>query len=915
MRLRNAIAALVYGVSLSVNSMAEALYSLDIPAGELTSALNLLARQTHVEFIYSPDELEGVETRGVHGDVSAETALEKLLEGTDLVIKVHPGGAILITRGQARFSTSKTSQTPDNRAASDGPPEVTEVVVIGARRPEPSSQVAGVSGLRAMDSAAPVLIIGPDALTNVGQVDLIQGLLQSVPWLNYATLNGDTANLLSYARLRGLSPNDTLVLVDGKRRHGTADLVVDGGPFQGAAGADLSLIPLLAIDHVEVLTDDAAAQYGTDAIAGVINIILKHNDRGGLVTATGGQYFDHQGNTADASINIGLAPVPNSFLNLTAEFKVHGHSNVTGPNPLVYNHDGFDNVALYPNVIKVPGYPYTQEGLGDPLYRMALLAYNGGFEFASGVQFYSFGTFGYRYAAAYEDYRPPNKIPAIWPLGFNPIEALYECDFAVTAGMRGTVLGGWKFDLSSTYGSDNDSIHVDDSANLSLYKNTGYTPTNFYAGAFIATQWTTTLDLNRNFDVGLSSPLNVAFGVESRHESYATKAGDPASRYEEGSQSYSGFTLTDAGQHTRSNESVYVDLALSPAQRLQFDAAGRIEHYSDFGDAGVGKLTARYDFTPEIAVRGTISNGFRAPTLAEEHYSATNITPFAGFVQLAPNSPGAGLIGIAGLKPESSMNYRLGLVAHPLPDLTATLDAYQINIKNRIVGSGNIFGSGNPEGPDSPAAVAAIQANGNVLDPTVTQTGVNVFNNGADTRTRGLDLVVTRADNLGTWGRIDWSFSGSYDSTVVTNVLTPPVQIQPQALLNRAALSFLSTASPKYRIIAGARWEKGKWSLNLKESIYGRLSEEIEGDDGRFYRVRVNATPITNIMLSYAPINNVKLSVGADNIFNTFPNRMNPALVKTYLAANDDAGTVIYPKFSPYGFNGGYYYGRVTMAF
>jgi iron complex outermembrane receptor protein len=188
-----------------------------------------------------------------------------------------------------------------------------------------------------------------------------------------------TLNLMSYARLRGLSPNDTLVLIDGKRRHGTADLVVDRGPFQGAAGADLSLIPLAAIDHVEVLTDGAAAQYGTDAIAGVINIILKHNSQGGLLTATGGQYFDHQGNTADASVNFGLAPIPNSFLSVTAEVKVHGHSDLIGPDPSIINHDGYDNLALFPNVVKYPGYPDVQGGDGDPLYRMVLLTYNSGF--------------------------------------------------------------------------------------------------------------------------------------------------------------------------------------------------------------------------------------------------------------------------------------------------------------------------------------------------------------------------------------------------------------------------------------------------------------------------------------------------------------------------------------------------------
>jgi iron complex outermembrane receptor protein len=911
MRLRNAITALLYGVSLSSNSVAQAQYSLDIPAGELTSALDSLARETHAEFIYSPDELRGAQTRGVQGNVSAETALRKLLEGTDFVVKTHPDGAMLITRAAESSSKPKTSSA---RGAANG---LAEIIVLGARHPEPEALAGATSaaGVTPADTAAPVQIVGADALTKVGQLDLIQGLLQTVPSLNYSTLAGDTASWLSYGRLRGLSPNNTLVLLGGKRRHGTADLVVDGGPFQGAAGADLNLIPLLAIDHVEVLTDDASAQYGTDAIAGVINIVLKRDYQGGSVSATGGQYFSHQGKTGDVSVNIGLAPIPNSFLNLTAEIKFHDHTKVIGPDPRVYNHDGYDNLALYPNVVTVPGYPYMEGGQGDPRYRLALLTYNGGFRLDRGTQFYSVGTFGYRYAAAYQNYRLPNKIPAIWPLGFSPVEALDEYDFEITAGIKGRIFSGWNFDLSSTYGSDHESVHVDHSANVSLYTDTGFTPTNFYAGAFKATQWTTNLDLNRNFGVGMSGPLNVAFGLEAVHGSYQIEAGDPASRYKEGPQAYAGFTLTDAGYHTRSKVAFYGDLALSPVRGLHFDAAARFAHHSDFGDAHAGKLTARFDFTPRIAIRGTISNGFRAPTLAEEHYSATNIQPTAAFVQLAPNSPGAGLIGIEGLKPETSTNYSLGLVLHTLPDLTATLDAYQIDIHNRIIGSGNIFGSGNPEGPNSPAVVEAIKANGNILDPTVSQAGVNVFNNGADTRTRGVDLVASHAKSLGNWGRIDWSLSGCYNSTTVTRVLPPPLQIQPQALLNQTALSYLSTSSPNYRIIVGVLWERNKWSLSLKELIYGQSSYQLEGDDGRFYSVRINATPITNMSLSYASNDSVKVTIGADNLFNTFPNQVNPKLIRTYLIANDGTGAYTYPQFVPYGFSGGFYYGRVTMAF
>jgi iron complex outermembrane receptor protein len=798
-------------------------------------------------------------------------------------------------------------QTPTGNSVSSNGAESTtlgEVIVTGTR----------VQGLKAEDSLAPVQIIGSDALNKVGEFDLSEGLLQTVPSFNFGAgaSNGDLGALFSYARLRGLSPNDTLVLIDGKRRHGTANMVVDGGQYQGATGADLSLIPLAAIDHVEVLTDGAAAQYGTDAIAGVINIILKHDDHGGLLTATGGQYYSHEGNTGDATVNFGLAPIENSFLNITAEVKIHGHSDTIGPDPLIINHDGYDNVGQFPQVVNVPGYPYVQGGAGDPLYRLALLTYNSGFNLNDALELYSFGTFGYRNAQAYQNYRPPNVIPQVWPNGFNPIEAIVEYDFAETGGVKGKV-AGWNYDLSLTYGSDNDQVNVDTSANPDLYQTYGFTPTDFHVGGFVATQLTTNLDLSHEFDVGLAAPLNLAFGAEARHETYEVEVGDPASRFEGGSASYPGFTLTDQGEHTRSNEAGYVDVALTPIENLKLDGAGRFEHYSDFGDTTTGKLTARYDFSPEIALRGTVSNGFRAPTLAEEHYSATNVGPGIAFVQLPPNSVGASLIGVDGLKPEKSTNYSLGLVLHPLPNMTATIDAYQISIKDRIVGSGNVFGAGDPTGVNSPNVIAAIEANGDVVNPNNFFTGINVFNNGVDTRTRGVDFVLTRPDDFGDFGRVDWSLSGSYDSTVVTQVLAPPAQIAPQALLNETALSFLSTASPNYRIIVGALWQKSQWSLNLKELIYGQSSEEILGDDGKYYSVKAYAQPITNISLSYAPIPHVKLTIGADNAFNVFPKQINPALLKTYYAANDGAGAYSYPYFTPYGTNGGYYYGRVTV--
>ncbi|MDB5741510.1 MAG: TonB-dependent receptor, partial [Alphaproteobacteria bacterium] len=242
--------------------------------------------------------------------------------------------------------------------------------------------------------------------------------------------------------------------------------------------------------------------------------------------------------------------------------------------------------------------------------------------------------------------------------------------------------------------------------------------------------------------------------------------GDAASIYKSGGSSYPGFLPTDAGAHSRKNYAVYLDLAASPIQDLTVDIAGRFEHYTDFGDAQVGKITARYDITPAFAVRGTISTGFRAPTLQEEFYSATNVGPTTAFVQLPPNSAAARILGVAPLSPEASTNYSAGIVTHPFDNFSLTVDAYSISLRNRISGTGSLYGSGGT--PISPTVPLAIAAHGNVLDPTVTFTGVTLFLNGMSTLTQGVDVSANYLSDLGTAGTINWTLVGIYNDTSIS---------------------------------------------------------------------------------------------------------------------------------------------------
>ncbi|OYU71278.1 MAG: TonB-dependent receptor [Alphaproteobacteria bacterium PA2] len=821
------------------------------------------------------------------------------------------GGASL-----AGFMLLAGQALADDAAAPAG--TVDEVIVTGTRQ----------TGLKVEDSPAPVQVVGITALQQSGQTDLRIGLANVVPSFTAQAFGGDTANLTLSARLRGLSPNHALVLVNGKRRHTTANLAVLGGAFQGGASADLNFIPMASIDHIEVLLEGAAAQYGTDAIAGVINIIQKKGTSGGEIAVGGGQYFDEGGLTGDFSANIGIEPIENAYLNVTFQSKYHDFSFRGDVDPRVlntpYNTTSSNRLGNYPALANAPGYPYMNRISGDAEYRLNTVAINAGYKVSDNLEIYSFGTYGHKMGQAYENYRVPSRVVGKngvrpRPLGFSPKESIIEDDYAFTVGTSG-VAGGWNFDVATTYGKDVESVNVLDSLNASLYVDTstatsnGFSPTDFHAGDFIASQWSTTVDLSKEYDVGMAGPLTVAYGAEYRKDTYEIKPGDAGSTYKEGSQSYPGFLATDAGKHERTNYAVYANLAGNPVEGLLLDAALRFEDFSDFGNTTVAKLTGRYDFNDMLAVRATASTGFRAPTLAESFYSATNVSPTSAFVQLPPNSAAAKLVGVNGLKPEKSTNLSLGFVAHPVGGLTATLDIYQIKIEDRIVGSGSLFGSGGAI--NSPSVTAAIKANGNILDSTVTQTGINIFTNGLDTRTRGADFVLTYSTALETYGRIDWTATANFTDTKVTKIAASPTQLAAGvSLFDQSALAFLETAAPKYKFTGGAVWNWSGLTVSLKESLFGKSSSLGSLDGKDYYKTEIKPTLITDLDVSYKVIPSVKVTIGANNLFNKYPNKVNATLRAKYFETNQNAYVTQYPTISPFGINGGYYYGRIIYTF
>jgi iron complex outermembrane recepter protein len=818
-----------------------------------------------------------------------------------------------------------------------------EIIVTGTR----------VSGITVGESATPIKVLGEQELARVGQPNLNQVLTQLVPSFTAQAFGGDTANLTLSARLRGLSPNHTLVLINGKRRHGTANLAVLGGPYQGAATADLDLISPSSIKRIEVLEDGAAAQYGSDAIAGVINIILKDDSEGGDGYATAGKQYKTGGDTYAATLHLATKVGDAGFINMTVFHRFHDFTQVGGLDRRVTDTSGAlrttlsaAQAALYKTI---PGFPYVNRINGDAKSNLTNVQFNAGYDYGD-VEVYAFGSYSKRIASAYENLRVPDRIlgSAVlgvggtlgaagtlipFPNGFNPREGIREDDYSFTGGVKGT-LGIFNYDLSTTYGEDKNLIYTLDSANRSLFIDTHFTPRDFYDGLFKATEFTANADFSTEFEIGMAKPLNVAFGAEYRRNTYTIGSGDPGSIYKEGGQSYPGFRPSDAGFNTRNNKSLYLDIAAVPVEGLKLDGAVRYESYSDFGDNVIFKGTGRYDFSDAFALRGTVSTGFRAPTLAESYYSATNVSPTSAFVQLPANSAAAKILGFQNLKPEKSTNFSLGVVIRPTPKLTVTIDAYQVKIRNRILGTGTLYSSGGGNiviggvtySANFPIVQTAIIANGNVLDPTVTQTGVNIFTNGADSRTRGIEGTLSYVSDVGP-GKIVWTLTGNYNETKANNIQLAPTVLTPKTaggvsaptpipVFDPFTISNLESASPKYKIIGSAFLDFDRLTATLRGTLFGKTSRLNSPDGGTYYLEEIGTAFITDVELNYKLTDEVQLSIGANNLFNKRPPSVQLVPGTTTFQLVNGGNVLDAPlNFSPYGINGGYYYGRVNFKF
>lgn len=762
--------------------------------------------------------------------------------------------------------------TPDAPAA-----QLQSVVVTGTRS----------LNRRTLDSESPVDVIGSKELLSTGSGELATVLSRLLPSMNFPRPSGaDASDAVRPAQLRGLSPDQTLVLVNGKRRHASSVVNVNGTLGRGSAPVDLNAIPLAAIDRIEVLRDGASAQYGSDAIAGVVNIILKKGAEGGEAEVTYGQYDKGDGEQATVRGSAGFRLGNDGWLRVAVEAADRNATNRAFPDP---------------RASAGPRQGTVTQRYGDPDSRPRTLFVNSQVRINDDIDWYAFAGHGERktssaatFRTAYTDNSRTTLRTPLYPEGFQPLLDSTSVDSSVVTGLRGE-LAGWRWDASLNYGRNRFSLDVDNTVNYSLGASS---PTSFYAGKLTSTQELANLDVARDIPVSfMSGPLTVAVGLEARHESYEIGAGEANSYVGSGAQGYAGFRPENAGKNGRNNKSLYLNLEGDITKALSGSLALRHERYSDFGNTTSAKASARYAFTPGFALRGTASSGFRAPSLAQSFYTitTTNTLLVNGVSALVETgtfpvaSPAATALGAQPLKAEKARNLSIGAQWQPSRNWTTTVDLYRIDIDDRIVFSSNL------QLANAPALRNELAARGVYVG------AARYFTNAVDTRTEGVDVVSTYRLNLGEAGRADLTLAYNHNDNEVKRVAATPAVLAAQNLLlaDRQTVNRLTVGSPKDKLGLSGEYTRGAWGGRAVVTRYGSFT--VPQNDPALDQT-YDPQWVLDLSASVRIASQWRLTAGIDNVTNRYPAQV------TSLANLNVNGTQPYSVWAPNGFNGRFFY-------
>ncbi len=793
------------------------------------------------------------------------------------------------------------------------------------------------------DSPVPVDLINADDMASTGATEVGRMLQSLAPSFNFSSSTiSDGTDALRPATLRGLGPDQTLVLVNGKRRHNSALIHVNTSVGRGTAGTDMNAIPVASIKRIEVLRDGAAAQYGSDAIAGVINIVLKDDDQQGSVHGSIGEYTEGDGQTFVLSANKGFE-VGDGYFNLSAEYRDRGRTNRAGltgvcqyTTPCTDNGDG-TVTATDP---REASFNRQNFRIGDADSTQQSIVMNYGNDIGTDMQVYSFLTWTSRENTSGGFYRranqadrnpvedafgnPVNGGEAFYPDGYLPLINTDIEDFSIGAGLAGE-MGDWTWDLGLTQGMNDFAFNISNSVNASLVSAEGDSPTSAFAGELGLTLTTLDLSAARDTDWGL-----LAWGVGYKRDGYSIDAGEEVS-YEDydtdvngdpigindaagGIQVFPGFKPSNEVDESRNAWYLYVDSEFEMSDALMLSAAARFEDYSDFGNTA--NVKGSFSFRPNdvFTLRGAVSTGFRAPSMQQLYFNNVstqfNSSGEAEEVGTFRNDSNiAQALGIPTLKEETSVNSSIGMIFEPNDDWTITADFYNIDIEDRIVISGRITETGGVV----PSVDQAFQTNG--------VAAAQFFLNAADTNTQGVDLVITNENELDNGASLDFTLAANFTETEVDNIKSPEslssVPGIQDLIFTEQDQSILEEWQPKDRINFTTQYELDAFEITFSLNRYGEYTV-LDGERQTF-----SAKTLADLQFIWHLTDNLDWNIGGNNIFDEVPdkNEVGQSRAGTIL---DPEGNIIVEtegvfqysrRSAPFGFNGAYFYTGLTWSF
>ncbi len=834
---------------------------------------------------------------------------------------------------------------------------LTEVTVTGSR----------AIGRTAIETAVPVDVIPLASVINdLGQVDLNQILNFIAPSFQSSRQTvADGTDHVDPAQLRGLGTDQVLVLINGKRRHQSALVNVNGTVNRGQVGTDLSAIPPTAIERIEILRDGAAAQYGSDAIAGVINIVLKKktglleagSSYGAYVTkypknyaintlqakGPGSDVSVTDGNSFQASLGYGFK-LGKGFLTLTGEYIKRSPTNRTGtftgaifPNVNGVNRD--DSIIASKNLTRNS----FDIRAGNSAMKGGTVFYNFGIPVGKEGEFYAFGGYGKKNGEAAGFYRYPSgfagnatiyagNASALYPNGFLPLITSDILDFSTAVGFR-TKFGGWNFDISNNYGINTFDFGVENSVNYTQFVTAGNRQTTFDAGGLKFWQNTTNADFSKKFN--FLEGFNIAAGLEYRVDAFGIKSGEEASyknydvnsKASGGAQVFPGFVNTIGDDKSRNAKAVYTDLELDVTKAWLVTTALRFENYSDFGSTLNYKVSTRYKVSSNFNIRASVSSGFRAPSMQQRFFAKTNTLFVSQGGNLVPVQAGtftndsrpAQILGIPTLKQETSKSISVGLTAKPLPALEVTVDAYQIDIDNRIILTNNFTGGSDANLKAQLDAVGASTA--------------NFFTNAIDTRATGLEAVVNYTKKFSVKSSLRTTLAMTFiDNSVKKGADGKPIIKASPALVNSGQLgnyfnredqSRIEVATPRNKISLTFNYKYSKWGAMLRFVNFGKatyLDPSINPNDPASWPVNAftgqkqtldqqfSGKTVTDLSISYKVCTSLTATIGANNLFDVYQD------IQAH-SGNQSSGRFLYSRrVQQMGFNGAYYFGRLNFS-